>query len=105
MIRDRDWSFKLLLPLWEVVVTCGCIDRGGLRDFLSKSTNTKSKSITAWTDHDAWQVFENVCIILVWAGLWMGSWRGNLHTSYFTANGPDTRNWGSVRLDGDEGWE
>ena len=30
----------------------------------------------------------------------MGSWRGNSHTSYSTANGPE--NWGSVRLEGDE---
>ena len=30
----------------------------------------------------------------------MGSWRGNSHTSYSTANGPE--NWGSVRLDGDD---
>ena len=30
----------------------------------------------------------------------MGSWRGNSHTSYSTANGPE--NWGSVRLEGDD---
>lgn len=59
-------------------------------------SNAKSRSITAWTD--AWQVYEDVCIIC--AGLWMGSWRGNSHTSYSTANGPE--NWGSVRLEGDE---
>ena len=59
-------------------------------------SNTKSRSITAWTD--AWQVYEDVCIIC--AGLWMGSWRGNSHTSYSTANGLE--NWGSVRLDGDD---
>ena len=63
----------------------GCVD-----------SNAKSKSITAWTD--AWQVYEDVCIIS--AGFWMGSWRGNSHTSYSTPNGPE--NWGSVRLDGDD---
>lgn len=30
----------------------------------------------------------------------MGSWRGNSHTSYSTANGLE--NWGSVRLEGDD---
>ncbi|EDR05971.1 uncharacterized protein LACBIDRAFT_302169 [Laccaria bicolor S238N-H82] len=56
----------------------------------------KSKSITAWTD--AWQVYEDVCIIC--AGLWIGSWRGNSTMSYSTADGPE--NWGSVRLEGDD---
>ncbi|KDR73035.1 hypothetical protein GALMADRAFT_212991 [Galerina marginata CBS 339.88] len=59
---------------------------------------TKSKSITAWTD--AWQVYEDVCIIC--AGLWMGmgSWRGNSTASYSTAGGVE--NWGAVRLEGDD---
>ncbi|PPQ88359.1 hypothetical protein CVT25_002105, partial [Psilocybe cyanescens] len=56
----------------------------------------KSRSITAWTD--AWQVYEDVCIIC--AGLWMGSWRGNSTMSYSTANGAE--NWGAVRLEGDD---
>ncbi|KAF8876798.1 hypothetical protein CPB84DRAFT_1715003 [Gymnopilus junonius] len=60
------------------------------------SSELKSKSITAWTD--AWQVYEDVCIIC--AGLWMGSWRGNSTMSYSTANGVE--NWGSVRLEGDD---
>ena len=54
------------------------------------------KSITTWTD--AWQVYEDVCIIC--AGLWMGSWRGNSTASYSTAGGAE--NWGSVRLEGDD---
>lgn len=62
----------------------------------STDSNGKSKSVTAWTD--AWQVYEDVCIIC--AGLWMGSWRGNSPASYSTANGPE--NWGSVRLEGDD---
>ena len=59
-------------------------------------SNAKSRSITTWTD--AWQLYEDVCIIC--AGLWMGSWRGNSHASYSTANGSD--NWGSVQLEGDD---
>ena len=59
-------------------------------------SNAKYRSMTAWTD--AWQVYEDVCIIC--AGLWMGYWRGNSQTSYSTANGPE--NWGSVRLEGDD---
>lgn len=62
----------------------------------SSDASTKSKSITAWTD--AWQVYEDVCIIC--AGLWMGSWRGNSPMSYSTADGAE--NWGSVRLEGDD---
>ncbi|KAF8197008.1 hypothetical protein BJ912DRAFT_1056100 [Pholiota molesta] len=56
----------------------------------------KSKSITTWTD--AWQVYEDVCIIC--AGLWMGSWRGNSPMSYSTVNGPE--NWGAIHLEGDD---
>ncbi|KAF8151642.1 hypothetical protein B0H34DRAFT_755784 [Crassisporium funariophilum] len=62
----------------------------------SSDSALKSKSITTWTD--AWQVYEDVCIIC--AGLWMGSWRGNSPMSYSTANGAE--NWGSVRLEGDD---
>ncbi|KAF7291123.1 hypothetical protein MIND_01255400 [Mycena indigotica] len=60
------------------------------------STSSKPNSITAWTD--AWRVYEDVCVIC--AGLWMGAWRGNSTPSYSTADG--ARNWGSVRLEGDE---
>jgi hypothetical protein len=42
-------------------------------------------------------VYEDVCIIC--AGLWMGSWRGNSRLSYSTGEG---REWGGIRLEGDE---
>jgi len=58
--------------------------------------SAKPKAATIWPD--AWQVYEDVCIIC--AGLWMGSWRGNSTASYSTAGGAE--NWGSVRLEGDD---
>ncbi|KAG9312677.1 hypothetical protein JVU11DRAFT_7094 [Chiua virens] len=62
----------------------------------SSETNSKAKPLSAWTD--AWQLYEDVC--LVCAGLWIGSWRGNSSTSYSTGNG-SIANWGSFRSDGD----
>ncbi|KAJ7318232.1 hypothetical protein DFH08DRAFT_1037223 [Mycena albidolilacea] len=53
----------------------------------------KGNPITAWTD--AWRVYENVCVCVVCAGLWMGlgAWRGNSLGSYSAAGG---REWGVV---------
>lgn len=73
-----------------------CSNHDGCCSPLSPNEALKSHYVTAWTD--VWRVYEDVC--LVCAGLWMGSWRGNSTSSYSTANGE--RNWGSVRLEGDD---
>ncbi|KAG7087342.1 hypothetical protein E1B28_013318 [Marasmius oreades] len=73
-----------------------CSHPGGCCSPLNPSDALKSQYVAAWTD--VWRVYEDVC--LVCAGLWMGSWRGNSTASYSTANG--ARNWGTVRLEGDD---
>ncbi|KAF9220600.1 hypothetical protein BS17DRAFT_786803 [Gyrodon lividus] len=64
---------------------------------LSSELDNKAKPLSTWTD--AWQVYEDVCIVC--AGLWIGSWRGNSTASYSTGNG-SIANWGSVQLEGDD---
>ncbi|KAL1744728.1 hypothetical protein HDZ31DRAFT_37922 [Schizophyllum fasciatum] len=54
----------------------------------------KPRFVTAFTD--VWRVYEDVCVVC--AGLWMGGWRGNSAASYTG----DMRNWGAVRLEGDD---
>ncbi|KIJ67315.1 hypothetical protein HYDPIDRAFT_148817 [Hydnomerulius pinastri MD-312] len=63
----------------------------------SPELDGKAKPLSTWTD--AWQIYEDVCIVC--AGLWMGSWRGNSTASYSTGNG-SIANWGTVRLEGDD---
>lgn len=65
---------------------------------LSSEANPKAKPISTWTD--AWQMYEDVC--LVCAGLWIGSWRSNSSASYSTGNEGSIADWGKVRLDGDD---
>ncbi|KIJ19396.1 hypothetical protein PAXINDRAFT_166590 [Paxillus involutus ATCC 200175] len=64
---------------------------------VSSELDQKAKTMSTWTD--AWQIYEDVCIVC--AGLWIGSWRANSTASYSTGNG-SIANWGSVRLEGDD---